>query len=199
MLLPAIQTTVVIIHAGNKPAPFIAGTFLIQQRSWACFATPVVVRDNIAERNIVLGHQASRQFGSTVISLGLAVRTYLAHLNGDGIPVSRPALVRMVPPPVQWQMLDGMVLVHSKMPAKTARFPLIQIFGMTTGISRRIGRTVNRNKAGAQRTGIISASPRRSRHVVPVYPHFPVDLGDRTRNQRNILRSETDKRRTPRR
>lgn len=47
-LFPCLKATVVIVHTGDKPAPFIARFAVSHQWSRAIFARPVVVWNHVA-------------------------------------------------------------------------------------------------------------------------------------------------------
>ena len=63
---PCLQTAPVIIHAGNEPAPFMSRTAVGQQRGRAILPRPIIMRNHITERNMVLLHQHCRQLGGAV-------------------------------------------------------------------------------------------------------------------------------------
>ena len=96
VLSSCLEAAVVIIHAGNEPAPFVPGAPISHQRGGAILAGPVVVRHYVAQGDVVAHHQQRRQLGRLVVDDDRVMRGAFTHFNGYGVLVSRSGMVRMV-------------------------------------------------------------------------------------------------------
>lgn len=79
-------------------------------------AGPMIMRNDLGERNPVLIHQVGRELGRPINRSAQTVPLVLAHLESDRIFVSRPIEVRMPPSYVRGQMLHSHTLVNSVVP-----------------------------------------------------------------------------------
>ena len=82
VLSSCLEAAVVIIHAGNEPAPFMSRTAVGQQRGRAILPRPIIMGYHITERNMVLLHQHCRQLGGAVPGNNGVMAPYL--------PISMP-------------------------------------------------------------------------------------------------------------
>ena len=79
-------------------------------------AGPMVMRNDLGERNPVLIHQVGRKLGSSINRPAQTVPLVLAHLEPYRIFVSRPIEVGMPPRNVRRQMLHRDTLIDSVVP-----------------------------------------------------------------------------------
>ena len=79
-------------------------------------AGPMIMRNDLGERNPVLIHQVGRELGRSINRPAQTVPLVLAHLESDRIFVSRPIEVGMPPRYVRGQMLHRDTLIDSVVP-----------------------------------------------------------------------------------
>ena len=140
---------------------------------------------------MVLLHQHCRQLGGAVPGNNGVMAPYLPHLNADGVHVSGAAPVCVAARLIQWNMLDGTVLVHRKMPVQGPHGPPFQCPGMRRGVTLGIGCAVNRDKPRMHGMGGPASTGARG-HEITVNVHLSGHLGHRARHGRHILNPEAD-------
>ena len=142
VLSSCLEAAVVIIHAGNEPAPFVPGAPISHQRGGAILAGPVVVRHYVAQGDVVAHHQQRRQLGRLVVDDDRVMRGAFTHFNGYGVLVSRSGMVRMVAGFRSGDVLVGAELVHSEVPVQAAGLAAVQVTGVGIGVSFGVGGAV---------------------------------------------------------
>ncbi len=129
---------------------------------------PIVMGDDVAERNVMLLHEEGGQFGGALHGLGDAVAIVFTHFNSDGVIVSLAIKVGMFALFSGGNVLDGNVILHGEMPSKETNAvsagPLmgpqcssVQGPGVGVGITRFVFRGVNRDIRWIH--GTIKSSP----------------------------------------
>ena len=194
VLSSCLEAAVVIIHAGNEPAPFMSRTAVGQQRGRAILPRPIIMRNHITERNMVLLHQHCRQLGGLVVDDDRVMRGAFTHFNGYGVLVSRSGMVRMVAGFRSGDVLVGAELVHSKVPVQTAGFAAVQVTGVGIGVSFGVGGAVDGDEAGAH-GGCALAGIRVFGHVGNFNAYFTAHLAGCAGNYRRLLNFKGDGRR----
>jgi hypothetical protein len=194
VLSSCLEAAVVIIHAGNEPAPFVPGAPISHQRGGAILAGPVVVRHYVAQGDVVAHHQQRRQLGRLVVDDDRVMRGAFTHFNGYGVLVSRSGMVRMVAGFRSGDVLVGAELVHSKVPVQTAGFAAVQVTGVGIGVSFGVGGAVDGDEAGAH-GGCALAGIRVFGHVGNFNAYFTAHLAGCAGNYRRLLNFKGDGRR----
>lgn len=193
-LFPGLEAAVVVVHAGDEPAPFIAGAPVGHQRGGAVFAGPVVVRHYVAQGNVVAHHQQGGQLGRLVVDDDGVVRGAFTHFNGYGVLVSRAGVVRMVACFRGGDVLVGPELVHGEVPVQAAGFAAVQVTGVGVCVSLGVGGAVDGDEAGMH-GGRVPAGVRAFGHVRDADAHFTAHLVGRAGNYGGFLNFEGDGRR----
>ena len=194
-VFPGLEAAVVIVHAGDEPAPFIAGAAVGHQRGGAVLAGPVVVGHHVAQGDVVAHHQQGRQLGCLVVDDDGIVRGAFAHFNGYGVLVARAGVVRMVARFRRGNVLVRAELVHREVPVQAAGFATVQVAGMGVGVSLGVGGAVDGDEAGAH-GGRMPAGIRAFGHVGDTDAHLTAHLVGRAGDYRGFLNFEGDGRRS---
>ena len=78
-----------LIHLGEEPLPLGAGVTIIEKvvravfvRCAQTFTCPMIVRDNLTQRDVVFVHQVRRQLCGPLNRSRAAVTFVFTHLNG---------------------------------------------------------------------------------------------------------------------
>ena len=194
VLSSCLEAAVVIIHAGNEPAPFVPGAPISHQRGGAILAGPVVVRHDVTQGDVVAHHQQRRQLGRLVVDDDRVVRGAFTHFNGYGVLVSRSGMVRMVAGFRSGDVLVGAELVHSEVPVQAAGLAAVQVTGVGIGVSFGVGGAVDGDEAGAH-GGCALAGIRVFGHVGNFNAYFTAHLAGCAGNYRRLLNFKGDGRR----
>ena len=193
-LLPGLEAAVIVVHAGDEPAPFITGTPVGHQRGGAVFSGPVVMGDYVAQGNSVPLHEQGGQLGRLVVDDGGVMGGAFAHFNGYGVFVSRTGMVRVMACFRRGNVLVGSELVDREVPVQTAGFAAVQIAGMGVGVPLGVGRAVDGDEAGGHGGSPLPGISAFG-HVRYADTYFPAHLVHGARHDRGVLRFEGDGRR----
>ena len=113
----------VVFHSGLKPSPLFPRPPVIEKEMRAVLmrrihtvAGPMIMRNDLGERNPMLIHQVGRELGRPINRPTQTVPLVLSHLEPDRIFVSRPIEVGMPPRYIRGQMLHRDTLIDSVVP-----------------------------------------------------------------------------------
>ena len=117
------QHPAVVLDPAEEGAPLRPGPAVVHQKMRAIFvrrvfaaARPMVVRDDIAQRDAVALHDDGGEFGRALNGGPQVAAAILAHFDADRQAVSRAVEIRVFALLVGRHVLDRLMVVHGEMP-----------------------------------------------------------------------------------
>ena len=145
------------VDPAYEPSPGPAGATVLKKEVRAVLvgcgislSGPVVVSPNVLNRDTVMVHQRSCEFGSPIHRLQLVVALVLTHFDSDGVAIARAVEVGVFSSLVGRDVLDHGIVLHRKVPAEipddtTSQRASLEGFCMGIGITSGILGAVNRD------------------------------------------------------
>lgn len=144
---------VVVVDAGDEPAPFVAGSVVVHEEVGAVFACPVVVGYDVAEGDVVLIHEGGAEFGGAVEGGDEVVTAFFAHFDADGEAVAGSAGVGVASGFIEGDVLDGDAGVGGEVPC-VAEASGVEGAGVLQGVGAAVFSAVDGDEFGTHPMGV---------------------------------------------